>query len=273
MSLLEAIVMAIVQGTTEFLPISSSAHLIMVPWWLGWEPPGILYDVVVHLGTTLALIIYFWSDWLMLLRAGFDILRKRSMTEPNERLFVLIILATIPAALAGVLLESFFEKLFEDVALAAATLLLTAALLFYCERAKTSNPRPMESLNTVDALIIGIAQAISILPGISRSGATIASGLLRGLTREAATRFSFLMATPIILAAGLKQALDVALGDEVITSDMTAPLIAGFLVSLIVGYFSIGFLLSFVRTRSLNVFAIYCTVFSVVTLLALALQG
>lgn len=274
MDILEAIILAIVQGITEFLPISSSAHLVLVPWWLGWDKPPLMFDVAVHLGTTVAVLWYFWQDWLQLIQAGLNIVKKRHIETTTEWLLIFLMIATIPAVLAGVLLESSFESLTEPAYVAVA-LFITAALLTISQRiADAANiNRPLDSLNWRDAIAVGLAQALAIVPGISRSGSTIATGQLRNLSREAAARFSFLMSAPIILGAGVKQGLDVLTGSETVTGEMAVNMGIGFLVSAIVGYASIAFLLNYVRRRPLLVFAVYCVLFGSVSLIAIAIRG
>ncbi|NLX10515.1 MAG: undecaprenyl-diphosphatase UppP [Chloroflexi bacterium] len=271
MDILEAVILGILQGATEFLPISSSGHLVLVPWWLGWDDPPLLFDVVVHLGTLVAVLAYFWRDWLTLLRAGWTALRTRSMKEPDARLLALLVLGTIPAALVGMLLEDYFESSLSEPPLVAGLLLVTAALLVLAERWHTGT-KPLSEMTVRDAMTVGLMQALAILPGISRSGSTIAAGIGRGLSRPSAARFSFLLATPIIVGAGLKQTLDVLIGDEVVGSDMTLPLVLGFAAALIVGYGCIWFLMRLLQRRRLYGFAVYCAVFGTLSLLVALLS-
>lgn len=275
LDLIKALVLGILQGATEFLPISSSGHLVLVPWWLGWDDPPLTFDVVVHLGTLTAVLAYFWRDWLTLLRAGWTALKTRSTPntphqELDARLLLLLIVGTIPAALAGLLLESAFEAI-STPPVVAALLLVTAALLVFSERRVTSN-RALDGLRLSDALTVGAAQALAILPGISRSGSTIAAGMVRGLPRASAARFSFLLATPIIMGAGAKQALDLILGNEPLADGMALALIVGFLSAAIVGYACIWFLMRLLQHRRLYGFAIYCAVFGTLSLLVALLS-
>jgi len=275
LDLIKALVLGILQGATEFLPVSSSGHLVLVPWWLGWDDPPLVFDVVVHLGTLVAVLAYFWRDWLTLLRAGWTALKTRStQTDPPQeldaRLLLLLIAASIPAALAGLLLESSFESI-STPPVVAALLLVTAALLVFSERHVTSN-RTLDSLRLRDALTIGAAQALAILPGVSRSGSTISAGIVQGLPRTSAARFSFLLATPIILGAGEKQALDLILGNEPLADGMALALLVGFLSAAIVGYACISFLMRLLQRRRLYGFAIYCAVFGTLSLLVALLS-
>jgi len=266
LELWKAIILGILQGATEFLPVSSSGHLVLIPWLFGWDESPLIFDVVVHLGTLVAVLLYFWRDWLTLFRAGWTALRTRSTQDPDARLLLLIGLGTVPAALAGALLEDVFESAFSEPALVAAFLLVTALLLTVSERLSTAN-QSLSGLTVRDALTVGIAQAFAILPGISRSGSTIAAGLWRGLPRATAARFSFLLATPIILGAGGKQALDVVTGDAIVGQDMALPMVAGFLSAALVGYACVWFLMRLLKERSLYGFAAYCAAFGTLSLL------
>lgn len=273
MSILEALVLGVVQGATEFLPVSSSAHLVMVPWWFEWDKPPLVFDIAVHLATALAVITYFWRDWLRLVAAGWAILRKRAITEPDEWLVILIIIATIPAAVLGYLFEDYFESTFSDVPMTAVQLLITAGILVVTEQYVTAvGAKTAEEQTWFDATIVGLAQAVAILPGISRSGSTIAAGLFRKVTRAEATRFSFLMSLPVILGAGVQQLLNVITGEITVDGTLTTRIIVGFIASLVVGYASIAFLLGFVRRRKLYPFAVYCVAFSLITLAAIAIR-
>lgn len=264
--LLKALVLGILQGATEFLPISSSGHLVLVPWWLNWSEPPLIFDVVVHLGTLVAVLIYFWRDWLALLRAGVHALRSRTVQDPDTRLLLLILLGTVPAAVAGALLEDVFESAFSKPSLVAAFLLVTALVLVLSERARAAK-RGLEDLTTRDALVVGAAQALAIFPGISRSGSTIAAGMMRGLPRPVAARFSFLLATPIIFGAGAKQGLDVIMGDAHVGQALIGPLVVGFVAAALVGYVCIWGLLRLLQRRRLYGFAVYCAAFGVLSLL------
>ncbi len=274
-----ALFLGLLQGATEFLPVSSSGHLVLVPWLLGWPVPGLAFDALVHWGTTVAVIAYFWRDWVALIRGAWHGLRTRSLDNPNARLLLLLVLATVPGALAGALLEDFFEGMFARPAAAAGFLLLTAAILTLAESvwARRSSapdgdpPRPLSALSWPDALTVGLAQAVAILPGVSRSGATIAAGLGRGLEREAAARFSFLLSTPIILGAGAMQMLQLFQTGGWAREAPT--LIVGFLAALVSGGLSIHFLLRYVRRRPLYPFALYCVLLGILGLVAAILRG
>jgi undecaprenyl-diphosphatase len=269
-NLLHAFFLGILQGATEFLPVSSSGHLVLVPWLLGWESPGLAFGVVVHWGTALAIVVYFWRDWFALIQAALRSLYQRSLADPDARLFWLVVLGTIPAVPIGWKLEDFFEMLFARPVAAASFLLVTAVFLAASERLGRRE-RDLDALTWLDALIIGLAQALAIFPGISRSGATIAAGLARGLRRESAARFSFLLATPIILGAGLLELVDLAQVGE-LTAQVPA-LIVGFLSAGVVGFGCIHFLLRYLRRRRLYPFAVYCAVAGVACLLVALVRG
>jgi undecaprenyl-diphosphatase len=269
-NLLQAFFLGILQGATEFLPVSSSGHLVLVPWLLDWESPGLAFDVVVHWGTALAIIVYFWRDWLALIQAAVRSLYRRSLADPDARLFWFLVLGTIPAVPVGWKLEDFFEMLFARPVAAASFLLVTAAFLAASERVGR-RVRELDELTWLDALIVGLAQALAIFPGVSRSGATIAAGLARGLRRESAARFSFLLATPIILGAGLLELLDLAQVGELTAQ---APALAvGFLSAGVVGFGCIHFLLRYLQHRRLYPFAVYCAVAGVAFLLVALVRG
>ena len=298
MTIPQALVLGVLQGATEFLPISSSGHLVLVPWLLGWPAPGLAFDAVVHWGTALAVIIYFWNEWVALffaalrsLGAALGRLRTslssgrlpvgedapgpgspsdRSQASVAARQAWFILLGTLPAAFLGYLLEDFFEKMFSRPAAAAAFLLVTAALLGASER-YGRRERDLDTLTWPDAVLIGLAQALAILPGISRSGATIAAGLARGLRRAAAARFSFLLATPIVLGAGVFKILDLAQAGSL--SAQVPALAIGFLIAGVVALGCIHFLMRYLQSRRLYSFAIYCASAGVACLVVWLVRG
>jgi len=253
MSIIQAIILGIVQGLTEFLPVSSSGHLVLVPWWLGWENPGLAFDTLLHWGTLLAVLVYFWRDWWEMALAVVNRLRGRA-TDGKDRLFLAIIIGTIPAAVIGYLFDDFFESLFHSPAAVAFFMILTGFLLVFAERWHRTG-KTITKLTAVDALIIGFAQALAIAPGISRSGSTIAAGLIRGLDRPSAARFSFLLGTPIIFGAGLFQLKD--LTDVGVSGNQPLTLLAGFLAAAIAGFLCIRWLLRYLQNHSLYIFAIW----------------
>ncbi len=253
MSLLEAIVLAIVQGVTEFLPISSTAHLVLVPWLFGWTDPGLTFDVALHAGTLIAVLAYFARDWLAML--GSLLKGGRSDSGVDGRLLGIILAATVPGAVAGYFLESYAETTFRSPVLIAAMLMGIAGLMWIADRRPTL-VRGAESVSLADGLLIGLAQALAVIPGTSRAGITITAGLFRNLTREAAARFSFMLATPIIGGATLKKGLDIwqhGLPPGANVSDFAV----GFVVSALTGYAAIAFLLRYLQVRTLKIFVVY----------------
>ena len=258
-TILQAIVIGIVQGLTEFLPVSSSAHLILVPRVLGWDNAFILspaFDATLHLGTLVALIAYFWRDLWRYFVAFLRLLRDRSVgNDVDKKVALLLAISVIPGAILGIGLESFVDTFFrEQLLVVCALLVVGAAILFVAERA-ARHIRGMEELRPVEALGIGLAQALALFPGISRSGITISAGLFLGLKREAAARFSFLMATPIIAGAGLWKLRELLNGSAG-TFDSTA-LIAGLVAAAVSGLIAIWFLLAYLRRASTDVFGLY----------------
>ena len=269
-ALIHAAILGIVQGLTEFLPISSSAHLILVPKLLGWNDPFIdsaAFDVMLHMGTLVALLVYFWRDLIQLLGAWLASIRDRRIgDDPQRRLAWLLVVSVIPAAILGAGLESFFDQAFrEHYQWIALFVLLGATLLWLGERRGTQT-RGLDGMVLRDAVTIGAAQALALFPGTSRSGITIAAGLLLGLKREAAARFSFLMAVPVIAGAGIWKArtlVGASLGGAQVNE-----LIVGIVTSAIFGFIAIAFLLRFLRTNPTTVFIAYRIVLAAVIVVA-----
>jgi undecaprenyl-diphosphatase len=270
--ILQAAILGVVQGLTEFLPISSSAHLIVLPQLAGWSDPFInsaAFDVMLHMGTLVALLVYFWRDLIGLLAAWLASLRDRSLgIDPRRRLAWLLLVTVIPGALLGALGENFFDTFFRQHSplYIAALMLVGAGLLWLAER-RGARARRMGDLRLPDAAAIGAAQALALFPGISRSGITITAGLFLGLEREAAARFSFLMATPIIAGAGIWKARELV-GGGLDGQDATL-LAVGFVTACVAGLAAVAFLLSFLRTQSTGLFIGYRVVFGAVVLAAL----
>ena len=257
---LAAVILGVVQGLTEFLPVSSTAHLILVSDALKLDPEkfGLSFDVALHLGTALAVLLYFARTWIGLL---VDVLRGR------WRIPLAIVAGTIPAAVAGVLFETAVSTTLRSVLYIVAGLLAGSAVFVFAERAGAQRTR-MERITIGDAVVIGAAQAIALLPGISRSGITISAGLLRGLERGDSTRFAFLLATPIILGAGLKTLLDARkLAGLTAQLDIVA---IGFAVSFISGLAAVAFMVLYLRTHSMSVFVVYRVVLALAIIVALA---
>lgn len=265
MSLLQAIILGIIQGATEFLPVSSSGHLVIVPYLLDWPDPGLTLGAILHLGTLVAVLAYFWRDVWRLALAALASLRNRSLADPHARIAWAIAIGTVPGAVIGFLLEDWFEQLFSNPRAAAGFLLVTAAILAISARLG-SKQQPIGAMSWLDGLLIGLAQTLAIIPGISRSGATISAGLLRGYRREDATRFSFFLSIPIILGSGLYQVLKLVINTNG-ASQTPLPIIgAGFLAAAVTGYLCIAALLMIVRRQSLWPFSVYCATLGLLVL-------
>jgi len=268
MTLLQSIILGIIQGLTEFLPISSSAHLVITPYILNWQIPAqeaFIFDILVQLGTLLAVIVYFRKDLYRIIIGVINgLVHKRPFSEPSSRLGWMLVLATIPAVVAGVLFKEPVERAFGSPVVTGLLLFGTTALLVIAELVG-KRTRQIETTSWMDALIIGLFQVISLLPGISRSGSTISGGMIRNLERPAAARFSFLMSVPVMLGAG-----SIAIVDLIKLPSFSAQiptLVAGFITSAVVGYLSIRWLLAYLVNRRLYPFAIYCAVVSTLVLL------
>jgi undecaprenyl-diphosphatase len=272
-TLFQAIVMGIVQGLTEFLPISSSAHLILVPHVLGWDDAFLNsaeFDVMLHMGTLAALLAYFWRDLWRYFVAGIAALRERRIADdPDRKLAVLLAASVIPAAIIGVLLEDFVDTFFRVEPLYVCLLLVVGAVILFVAERAARHTRKMSELRVVDALGIGLAQALALFPGISRSGITIAAGLFLGLERAAAARFAFLMGTPIIAGAGLWKLREIVGGGAAAFDPLV--LVAGVVASALSGLAAIWFLLRYLQDHSTDIFVLYrivaAAVFAVLLLL------
>ena len=253
MSTFEAIVLGIVQGLTEFLPISSSAHLRIVPALFGWDDPGTAFTAVIQLGTVVAVVLYFRTD---LWRIGLAWLRsltdKRRRQDLDARMGWYLIAATIPIGVLGLLFESQISSGARDLRLIAGTLITLGLVLLYAEKV-SNRSRDIEDIDVKDGLVIGLAQSLALVPGVSRSGATITAGLFRGFNREAAARFSFLLSVPAVVASGLFQLKDVGGGD----GPGLAPTMIAAVVSFVVGYAAIAWLLRWLTSHSTMVFVVY----------------
>jgi undecaprenyl-diphosphatase len=266
---LQAIVIGVLQGLTEFIPVSSSAHLELAPWILGFGTGGMLsslaFDVFLHLGTLVALLLYFRRDWARLIRALVaSVAERRIGDDPDRRLAWLLALATVPAAIIGFLGEDWIASVLHSesggVRLAIAGFLVVGAAGLWIADRLGSRRDELDRLNVPSALVIGFSQSVALLPGISRSGATITAGLALGFTREAAARFSFLLATPITLGAGLYGSRHLL--TETHTGTEWLAIGAGFVAAVVFGMLAIGFLLSWLRTRSVAVFSLYRLLFA-----------
>jgi len=245
MNIIQAIVYGIVQGIGEFLPISSTAHLALVPWLFGWQDPGVVFDVALHLGTAAAVILFFFKDWVDLIRAGFT----KPKTQ-NGKLFWFLVLATIPGGLFGVLLDKYMVK-FRNPALIGVTLIIMGILLFVADKYSKRDIEIKET-GAKRSLLIGIAQVFAVIPGVSRSGITMTVGRMLGMTRDGIARFTFLLSAPIILGDALYHAKDL-----LHTSIDKLPFIAAMLTAAVVGVLSIKFLLNYIKNKGFGIFAVY----------------
>jgi undecaprenyl-diphosphatase len=258
-TVLQALVMGIVQGLTEFLPVSSSGHLVIVPYLFGWDDPfinSLAFSVMLHMGTLIALLIYFRADWVRLVPAGFATIRDRSFRDdPDRRLAWLLLAATVPAAIVGFLLNDLIETSFRQIGLVAVTLVIGGVILWLADHL-SPRTKGVGDVTFPVAIGIGAAQALALVPGISRSGISISAGRVAGLDREAAARFSFLMATPVTLGAGIFEARKLLTGEAGVAVE-PLPLLVGLVAALIAGLLAIRFMLSYLRTRSLDIFVWY----------------
>ncbi|HEX3031545.1 MAG TPA: undecaprenyl-diphosphatase UppP [Bacillota bacterium] len=261
MTVFQALVYGVVQGLGEFLPISSSAHLIVAPWLFGWKDPGLAFDVALHLGTLAAVVVFFWREWIRLLRAGL----KGAGTN-DGKLFWYLVIATIPGALIGKLLEDQAESAFRNPGLIGAMLIIMGIILYVVDK-RGGKEVTIENIGFTRSLLIGLSQAVAIIPGVSRSGITMSTGLLTGLTRESTARFSFLLSTPIILGAGLLKIKDLFNGQI-----DTFPFMVGIVTSAVVGLLSIKFLLDYLRTKGFGIFVWYRLAFGAL-LISLYIMG
>ena len=276
MQLLQSIVLGLVQGLTEFIPVSSSAHLVIVPWLFGWDDPifrSLGFDVALHMGTLVALVVFFWNDWVRLIGAWFKSIGQLKIgADPDRRMAWFLLVACIPGAVFGVLFERKIEQLFHPegmpilassmIAMAVIIALLGALLLLADRLAK--HMRPIGAIGLKDAILIGLSQALAIFPGVSRSGSTITAGLALGLEREAAARFSFLLSAPIIAGAGAKSLYDFLRGHEAASGAAASSFAAGlpvvligFIVAALSGFLCIKVLLSFLQKHTTKAFVYY----------------
>ena len=264
MTVFQALILGILQGLSEFLPISSSAHLALAPWILHWPDPGLAFDVALHFGTLVAVLWYFRAEWIALVIAAKDIVVKRRVQNERERRVVFLIIATIPGAIAGLAFEKQAESTFRDPRLVATALIVMGVVLWAIDRF-AARDRTLANMTWTDALLTGIAQMFAIIPGVSRSGSTITAGRALRFTREDAAVFSFLMSMPIIAAAAVLK-----LPQAIREQGFSAPMITGVIASAISGWLAIGVLLRLVSRRSYGIFAVYRVILGVAVLIAVA---
>jgi len=251
MTPLQAIALGLIQGLSEFLPISSSAHLALAPWLFGWEDPGLAFDVALHLGTLIAVVWYFRMEWVALIRAAFGIVTTGRVETPEKRKVIYLIIATIPGAIGGYLLQSQAESAFRNPQLIAITLIAMGIVLWLVDKL-VDQARVLGEMRWIDALLIGLAQVIALIPGVSRSGSTITAARGLRFDRESAAEFSFLMSTPIIAAAVIME------GSKALhQGGFTNELMAGLVASAVSGWLAISVLMRYISKHSYGIFALY----------------
>lgn len=269
MSYIQAIILGLVQGLGEFLPISSSAHLIIVPWLFGWGDQGASFDVALHLGTTLAIISYFFKDWLQIFKGSALYTFKKDTSPENKshrNILLYLIIATIPGAVIGLLLESVIETKFRQPLLIAFNMVLLGTLMGIADK-RFSGKKTFSDLGLIDSLVMGFSQSVALVPGVSRSGVTMTTGLFLGMERTTVARFSFLMATPITLGACILKVPHLFSN-----GGLTGPLIVGIIVSAVTGFLSIKYLLAFIRKYSFRIFVYYRYAFALIILIVFLLR-
>lgn len=260
MTIIQAIFLGLVQGAAEFLPISSSAHLIIVPWIFHFSDPGLSFDVALHVGTLIAVVLYFWKEWIeifkLALKNNIQNLNFKTTsyqlptTSYSKNILWLLALATVPGIIAGYFLESDAETIFRSPILIAFTLSAVGLILYLVDRYH-AHKKNMDQINWLDSLWIGLSQAVAVIPGVSRSGSTISTGLFLGLSRESAARFSFLLSTPIILGAAVVKL------PHLFVTGLNSYLIVGMTSAAVSGYFAIKYLLKFIEKTSYSIFFWY----------------
>ncbi|MBU2028715.1 undecaprenyl-diphosphate phosphatase [Patescibacteria group bacterium] len=266
MESLQAIILGLVQGLGEFLPISSTAHLVLAPYFFGWQDPGLAFDVALHLGTLIAVVGFFWKDWVEIFELAFKnqvqsfppqrdpakAVAKFKVQGYRKNILWLLIIATIPGVLAGYFLEAKAETIFRSPLIIAGTLFLAGLVLYLADK-YLQHRKNLKQVDWKDSLIMGLSQAVAIIPGVSRSGATITAGLFLGLSRSSAARFSFLLSTPIILGATIFKM------PELLQNGINWPIILGVLVSALSGYLAIKYLLLLIEKVGYGIFFWYRT--------------
>ncbi len=264
MTIFQAVVLGIVQGLAELLPISSSAHLALTPYFLGWKDPGLAFDVALHLGTLIALVWYFRAEWIDMTRSAWRIAATRRIETVHDRRLVYLVIATIPAGVGGLLLNDLAETTFRSPKIIGTTLIVMGILLWAVDR-WADRARSIEQVTLRDAIIVGFAQVLALIPGVSRSGSTITAGRMLKLDRPSAARFSFLMSMPITLAAVILK-----VPDAVRSEGISAPLVAGVVAAAISSWLTITVLLRYVSKRSFGVFAVYRVLLGIVVFATIA---
>ncbi len=267
MNIFQSIILGILQGLGEFLPISSTAHLILAPWFFGWEDPGLSFDVALHVGTLIAVVGFFWRDWLTIFQlalqkiSNFKFQISNSAEKYPSQLLWLLVIASVPGAIFGMLFDSKAEAAFRNPLLIAFTLSVVGLILFLVDK-YAAHRKELGKLTKLDAFWIGLSQAVAIIPGVSRSGATMTTGLFLGLSREQAARFSFLLSTPIIFGAAIVKV------PHLLKAGIDTPILFGILASAITGYLAIKFMLRFIQKVGYAPFFWYRLALSVIIIVA-----
>jgi undecaprenyl-diphosphatase len=262
MDLVQAIIYGIIQGLGEFLPISSTAHITLAPWLFGWEDPGLAFDIALHMGTLLAVAIFFWKDWIRLIKAGLTDVKSQ-----DGRLFWFIMLACIPGGVFGLLFEDKVATTFRNPLLIGVMLIVMGLFLYYADKVSKSEV-VLKEIGFKRSFLIGVSQAIAMFPGVSRSGITMATGRLLKLSREDAARFTFLLSTPFIFLSGVYNAKDL-----INVPIDTLPFIVAVVVSAIVGALSIKFILNYLKTKGFGIFAVYRLLLGAAVILIALIRG
>ncbi|MCZ6639036.1 MAG: undecaprenyl-diphosphate phosphatase [Thermodesulfobacteriota bacterium] len=252
MDLLQSIILGAIQGITEFFPVSSTAHLVLLPWFFSWTDQGLPFNVALHMGSLIAIIYYFWRDWILIIKEFLQSVLKGSFEgRPNGKTGLYLVIATVPGALAGLLFEEYAAGLLRHPLSIAFSLSFFGVILYFSDRVSKKN-KTVGEMNIVDCIIIGLSQALAIIPGVSRAGITITGAMFRNLNREEAAKFSFLLGAPLIAGAGVFEARHLEY-----SAVMSVPFIAGVLASAVFAFLAIKYLLRFVRKSSYTVFVIY----------------
>ncbi len=265
MPIYQVVVLSVVQALTEFLPISSTAHLVLVPWLFGWKDAGLTFDVALHAGTLVAILIYFWKDWVQIIGQGIGFnWGSDPQLRKNPGLLWLLAVASIPIGIVGLLFDKQADTTWRQPYLIGAMLIIVGIVIWMAERRRIGD-KSMERTGWADGIVVGIAQAFAVIPGVSRSGSTISAGLFRDMTRETAARFSFLLSTPAIAAAVAKKAYDVHKSGG-LPADMKVPIALGIVLTGILGAIVIAFFLRYLRHRSLMPFVYYRIIFGIIVI-------
>lgn len=266
--ILKAVLLGVVQGLTEFLPISSTAHLRIIPSFFGWGDIGASYTAVIQVGTMTAIIIYFWKELISMIRSFFSSLKSKDFKSKDTRLFLMIILGTVPIVIFGFLLKDLIRHQFRNMYLVASSLIFFSIVLYIADR-YTKKTVTMDKLKYSDSIIVGLFQALALIPGASRSGSAISGSFFRDMTREDAARFSFLLSIPAVLLSGVfelfSQRHTLLSGEDAIVSLLIATIVSG-----VVGYWSIWFLISYIKKHSLLLFVVYRVLFGVLIIILLS---